>query len=106
MDLPVFYIPSPNGLFIDTVDVSMNATTFQCILPAINDNPTQVSCLGVLTVEPCKSNYDNLVSVPPNMIVHNYTFSGQLRPGSTSELSLNMCICSRMKSITWQKLII
>ena len=27
--------------------------------------------------------------------------SGRLRPGSTSEFSLNMHICSSMKSITW-----
>ena len=49
-DLPVFYIPSPSGLLIGQVDVSMNGTTFQCILPNENANPMQTSCLGVLTV--------------------------------------------------------
>ena len=49
-DLPVFYIPSPSGLLIGPVDVSMNGTTFQCILPTENASPMQTSCLGVLTV--------------------------------------------------------
>ena len=51
LDLPVFYIPSPSGLFIDHVDLSMNGTTFQCILPTENDSIMQISSLGVLTVD-------------------------------------------------------
>ena len=35
------------------------------------------------------------------MLGRDLRFSGQLRPRSTSEFSLNMRICSSMKSITW-----